>query len=103
VNATSRPADPAPPADRIAAALDRCPVVARRTDGPIGTYLPDRVVRGVAVREGAVRVAVVAVYGPPLAEVADRVRAVVSRCAPGHRVDVEIDDLALPDEPAGRR
>jgi len=90
-------------AERIARAVAACPFVARLADGPIATYLPGRVVRGVAVRENEVRVVVVAVYGPPLAEVVRQVRTAASRWAPGSRIDVRIDDVALPDAPVRRR
>jgi hypothetical protein len=98
-----RASDTALLADRIAGAAAGCPSVARLADGPIATYLPDHVVRGVAVREGEVRIAVVAVYGPPLAEVGREVRAAASRCTHGLPIDVEIVDVALPGEPVRRR
>lgn len=98
-----RASDTAVLADRIAGAVGGCPLVARLADGPIATYLSDRVVRGVAVREGEVRIAVVAVYGPRLDEVVQQVRAAAGRWAPGLRIDVRIEDIALPDEPVRRR
>lgn len=93
----------APLAEGIAEAVAGCPLVARLADGPTATYLPGRVVRGVAVREGEVRIAVVAVYGAPLAEVARQVRAAAEARAPGLRIDVGIEDVALPGEAARRR
>jgi hypothetical protein len=93
-----RASDAGPLAERIATAVGGCPLVARLADGPIATYLPGRTVPGVAVREDAVRVAVVAVYGPPLAEVVRQVRTVAGRAAPGLRIDVTIEDVALPGE-----
>jgi hypothetical protein len=86
-------------ADRISAAVADCPLVARLADGPIATYLPDHVVRGVAVRDDHVRIAVVAAYGPPLAEVVRQVRAAARRWAPERRIDVEVLDIE-PVEPA---
>ncbi|GAA0338942.1 hypothetical protein NE235_27605 [Actinoallomurus spadix] len=83
-------------ADRISAAVAACPLVARLAEGPIGTYLPGRSVRGVAVGDGEVRVAVVARYGRPLAEVADQVRAAARSVVPEWRVDVAIDDIEIP-------
>jgi hypothetical protein len=88
-------------ADRIAGAVTGCPLVARLAGGFTATYLPGRTVPGVAVREDGVRIAVVAIYGPPLADIVDQVRTAASRRAPGLRVDVTIDDLELPDD--GRR
>ena len=84
-------------ADRIATAVASCPSVARLAEGPIATYLPGRAVRGVAVREDEVRIAVVARYGLPLARVADQVRAAAGHEAPGRRVDVTIADIETRD------
>jgi uncharacterized alkaline shock family protein YloU len=83
-------------ADRVARAVAGCPGVARLAAGPVGTYLPRRVVPGVAVRESSVRVAVVAQYGAFLGEVARRVQAAVRDAAPGRRVDVVIEDIEVP-------
>lgn len=83
-------------ADRIAAVVASCPQVTGLAGGPIATYLPGRVVQGVAVGEDQVRIAVVAAYGPPMAEVADQVRAAVRSVAPKLRIDVMIEDLRVP-------
>jgi hypothetical protein len=88
-------------ADQVAAAVTGCPSVVRLAEGPVATYLPGRAVRGVALREGEVRVAVVAAYGPPLTDIAEQVRAAVRRAAPGLRVDVMIEDIDLPDDRTG--
>jgi hypothetical protein len=91
-------------ADQVAAAAAGCPGVARLAGGPVATYLPHRVVPGVVVDDGALRVAVVARYGPPMAEVARQVRAAVRAVAPGRPVDVVIDNIDLPaDGPPGGR
>lgn len=97
------PADAGSLADRVAAAVAACPPVARLADGPIATYLPGRTVRGVAVREGEVRIAVVAAYGTPLAETVRQVREAAARTAPGLRIDVTVEDIAVPGEPARSR
>lgn len=89
-------------ADRVAAAVAGCPLVARLAAGPIATYLPGRAVHGVAVREDEVQVAVVAVYGTPLAETVRQVRAAAARSAPGLRIDVTVEDITVP-EPARSR
>ncbi len=89
-------------ADRIALAVVACPAVATLADGPVATYLPGRVVTGVAVRDKLVVVVVVARHGRPLAEAAGQVRAAVAEVAPGLAVDVRIDDIRLPDAGAGR-
>lgn len=83
-------------ADRVAKAATGCPGVARLAAGPIATYLPRRVVPGVAVRESSVRVAVVAQYGPSLGEVSRRVQAAARDAAPGRRIDVVIEDIEVP-------
>jgi hypothetical protein len=88
--------DPSILADQIAAAAADCPGVARLAAGPLATYLPGRTVPGVAVREDAVTVAVVAEYGPPLVEVAQQVRDAVGRVTPDRRIDVSVDDINLP-------
>ncbi|HZB30954.1 MAG TPA: hypothetical protein VE465_12395 [Streptosporangiaceae bacterium] len=83
-------------ADAVAAAVRGCSAVARLAAGPVATYLPGRLVRGVAVRGDDVRVAVVARYGPPLPQVAADVHAAVRRVDPGLRVQVMIEDIDLP-------
>lgn len=83
-------------ADAVAAAVRECSAVARLAGGPLATYLPGRLVPGVAIRDGDVRVAVVARYGPPLPRVAADVRAAVGRVDPGLRVEVLIEDIDLP-------
>lgn len=88
--------DPGEVADAIAAAVTACPGVAGLAAGPVATYLPGRIVAGVAVRDGALQVAVIARYGQPLAETAEQVRAAASRVAPGRRVDVAVEDI-MPD------
>jgi uncharacterized alkaline shock family protein YloU len=83
-------------ADAVATAVRRCSAVARLAAGPVATYLPGRLVRGVAVRGGDVTVAVVARYGPPLPRVAAEVRTAVREIDPGLRVEVMIEDVDLP-------
>lgn len=100
MNGVRRVSDAARLAERVATAVAGCPSVARLAEGPAATYLPGRTVRGVAVREDALRVAVVAEYGTPLAEVARQVRAAVAGLTPGLRVDVSIDDIVAPGGPA---
>ncbi|MGB6455774.1 MAG: hypothetical protein WBH47_14955 [Streptosporangiaceae bacterium] len=91
------PPGPAQLADRIAAAVAACPLVAGLADGPVATYLPGRIVPGVAVREHLVVIAVVVRYGP-LADAARQVHAAASRVAPGFAVEVRIEDLQLPGD-----
>lgn len=88
-------------ADAVAAAVRGCAAVARLAAGPVATYLPGRLVRGVAVHDRDVTVAVVVRYGPPLPRVAADVRAAVRQVDPGLRVEVMIEDIDLPA--AGKR
>jgi uncharacterized alkaline shock family protein YloU len=86
-------------ADRIAAAVTRCPDVAGLTQipgMPVATYLPGRTVSGVAVRSAEVEICVVARYGPPLPQVAAQVRQAVEPLVPGRVVDVVIADITSP-------
>lgn len=84
-------------ADQIAAAVAGCPAVAALAAGPVATYLPGRVVEGVAVRgsgeQGSVQIAVIAHFGLSLPEVAAQVRAVATPLAPGLRIDIRIEDI----------
>ncbi|WP_239137009.1 hypothetical protein [Sphaerisporangium rufum] len=90
--------DTGEPADRIAAAVTGCPDVAGLARGPLATYLAGRTVPGVAVRDDAIEVAVVARYGRPLAEIAEQVRAAVAPLAGGRPVDVRVDDISMPGD-----
>ena len=86
-------------ADRIAAAVTRCPDVAGLTQNPgipVATYLPGRTVSGVAVWLPEVEICVVARYGPPLPQVAAQVRQAVEPLVPGRVVDVVIADITSP-------
>jgi hypothetical protein len=93
------PAEVARLADLIAGAVTGCPAVAGLADapgGPVATYLPGRVVSGVAVRRGEVEVCVTAWAGLPLPQVAAQVRQAVMTLVPGWVVDVVIGGLAVP-------
>nr|WP_189181006.1 hypothetical protein [Microbispora rosea] len=77
-----------------------CPDVADLSRGPFGvvaTYLPGGLVPGVAVRDDAIEVDIVARYGRPLPEVADSVRDAIGGLAGGRRVDVTIADVVADD------
>ena len=87
-------------ARRIADRVLSCPDVAGLSRGPFGvvaTYLPGGLVPGVAVRDDAIEVDIVARYGRPLPEVADLVRDVIGDLAGGRRVDVTIADVVTDD------
>ena len=71
--------------------------------GEVATYLPGRRVEGVRIRDDHVEVHLVLVWGFPVLETAERVRAVVSPIA-GRRVDVAVQDVIdlalLPSTPS---
>ena len=71
--------------------------------GEVATYLPGRRVEGVRIRDDHVEVHLVLVWGFPVLETAERVRAVVSPIA-GRRVDVVVQDVIdlalLPSTPS---
>ena len=87
-------------ADAIAAATLACPEVASLSGGQFGevaTYLPGRQVAGVRVTTDRVDVHVVARYGAPLHQIADRVRRTVAPVTAGLPVDVTFDDITTGD------
>ncbi|WP_311922277.1 hypothetical protein [Microbispora sp. H10836] len=87
-------------ARRLADRVLSCPDVAGLSRGPFGvvaTYLPGGQVAGVAIRDDAIEVDVVARYGRPLPEVADLVRDAIGGLAGGRRVDVTIADVVTDD------
>ena len=100
-------ADGAPPVDaeRVAAAVERVPTVARLSAGSTGaevaTYLPGRRVRGVRVDEDSVEVHVVARWPAVLPEVGEAVRSAAAPLVGGRAVEVVIEDIDVPglDEP----
>ncbi|RBQ14319.1 hypothetical protein DP939_41310 [Spongiactinospora rosea] len=63
--------------------------------GTIATYLPGGRVRGIALRDDGLDIAVTARYGTPLPEIADRIREAVGQAAGGRPVNVRIDDLQV--------
>lgn len=90
------PIDP----DAVVAATLACPGVARMYPGVVGevaTYLPGRRVPGVRLPGHEVEVHVVARWGEPLPEIAERVRAAVRPLAAPLPVAVYVDDV---DDPA---
>ncbi|MEV4258730.1 hypothetical protein AB0J52_36695 [Spirillospora sp. NPDC049652] len=91
---------PADLAERVAAAVTALPDVAGLSTGRsamLVTYRVGTPVTGVAVRDDAVEIGVVARYGRPLERIADEVRAVAEPLADERRVDVLIADIT--DEP----
>ncbi len=93
------PAEVARLADVIAGAVTACPAVAGLADAPggqVATYLPGRVVTGVAVRLGEIEVCVIAGPELPLPEVAAQVRQAVMPLVPGWVVDVVIGGIVVP-------
>ncbi|RFU42713.1 hypothetical protein DZF91_05095 [Actinomadura logoneensis] len=83
-------------AERVAAAVTALPDVAGLSTGRsamLVTYRVGAPVTGVAVRDDAVEIGVVARFGRPLGQIADEVRAVAEPLADERRVDVLIADI----------
>lgn len=90
-------------ADRVAAAVLAVPGVHALhagVSGEVATYLPGRRVDGVRLRDDVCAVHVTVVWGTPLAETSDRVRAAARQHVQGP-IDVMIEDVVETD--AGRR
>lgn len=91
--------------DPIVAAVLACPLVAALhggRDGQAVTYLPGRRVTGIRITADEVAIHVVARYPAVMDQVADQIRRAVAPLAPGLRIDVAIEDLAVPGEPSPR-
>jgi hypothetical protein len=82
-------------AARAAAAVAGCQGVVRLQDGPVGTYLPGKVVTGIALRDGSVVVAVTVTAARPLAETAQQIRACLADVVRGQPIDVLIEDIDM--------
>ncbi len=92
------PAASYPDADTVAAAVLGCRGVADLSGGTFGevaTYLPGRRVAGVRYTPHGLEVHVVAVYGDPLPEIADRVRRLLRLLVVDLPVDVVVDDIVV--------
>ena len=90
-------------ADRLAAAVQSCPGVARLAAGgllPVATYLPGRRVDGVRLTGGRILVAVTSRYPVPLPQIAAEIRTAVADIAASRPVDVHFADIDLSDSPA---
>ncbi len=88
--------------DPIVAAVLACPQVAGLhggRDGQAVTYLPGRRITGIRITADEVAIHVVARYPAVMDQVADQIRRAVAPLAAGLRVDVTIEDLAVPGEP----
>ena len=85
--------------DPIVAAVLACPLVAGLhggRDGQAVTYLPGRRITGIRITVDEVAIHVVACYPAVMEQVAGQVRRAVAPFAGGLRVDVAIEDLAIP-------
>jgi hypothetical protein len=83
--------------DAVAAAARGCAAVDDLCSGPWGgvvSYLPGRQVAGVRVASGHVVISVRGRWGVPVSELADQVRAAVTRLVAPRRVDIVVADLA---------
>lgn len=86
-------------ADDVAAAVLACPTVAGLHGGGsrrIATYLPARRVDGVRLDEDSIDVAVVAVHGARVTDLAREVRTALAPYARGRAVNVHIADVDAP-------
>jgi hypothetical protein len=91
--------------DPIVTAVLACPLVAGLHGGREGeavTYLPGRRITGIRITVDEVAIHVVARYPAAMDQVADQVRRAVAPFVAGLRVDVAIEDLAVPGEPSPR-
>lgn len=87
--------------DAVAAAVAAVPGVARLSRGStieIATYLPERRVHGVRMRDDGIDVHVVAHAGTVLPDLADDIRRAVAIVAADVTVGVFFDDLEEPAE-----
>lgn len=109
-SAPGRPGPPAPAApapqvelvDVIAAAVRAVPGVANLHTGAFGevaTYLPGRRVGGIRLLPGRCEVHVVIRWGSPVLATAAAIRAAAAASVTGP-VDVTIEDVVVPAEPA---
>ncbi len=85
--------------DAVARVASTVPGVESLSSGlvpEVATYLPGRRVPGIRVTDGDVEIHVKAVWGRPLAEVADQVRVAVAPLVGPRTVNVHVDDIELP-------
>ena len=83
-------------AEAVAAAVDACPSVVRRSAGrgvEVATYLPGRRIEGIRWDDGRVEVHVEVRYGSRLPAVAEEIRSAIAGHVAGHAVDVVIADV----------
>ncbi len=89
--------------DAVAAVVRGCDGVSALDGGPFGevaSYLPGRIVPGVAVDDSRIRVQVRSAWGIPAAELAARITTALAPVAGPRPVDVTIADID--DPPAAR-
>jgi hypothetical protein len=86
--------------EAVAAAVLRCPAVARLHGGrfnAITSCLPGRRLVGVSVTPTGVTVGVVGRYPGTVAQIAAQVREAVAAAAPGAAVTVAVEDIDIDD------
>lgn len=91
--------------DSIVAAVLACPLVAGLhggRDGQAVTYLPGRRITGIRITVDEAAIHVVACYPAVMDQVTCQIRRAVAPFTAGLRVDVAIEDLAVPGEPSSR-
>lgn len=87
-------------AQRIHAAVLGCPDVVALSAGPFGeiaSYLPGGRVTGVRTDDRRVEVHVVARYGTPLPEVAERIGRALDGLLAGRTLEIAVEDIVLPE------
>jgi hypothetical protein len=92
--------------DAAAAVVRGCAEVSALDGGPFGevvSYLPGRIVPGVAVDDSRIRVQVRSKWGIPAADVAAGITAALAPLAGPRRVDVVIADIDDPPAAAAVR
>jgi hypothetical protein len=86
-------------ADTVVAHLQAVPVVRLHEGSAVGTHLPGRRVSGVRLRERTLEVHAAVVYPATVEQAATAVREALATL-PLERIDVTIDDVVLPPDPA---
>lgn len=86
-------------ADLVVARLQAVPLVRLHEGSAVGTHLPGRRVSGIRLRDRSVEVHAAVVYPATVQQAAAAVRDALA-ALPFERVDVTIDDVVLPANPA---
>lgn len=88
-----------PDPQRIAAAAEACPSVARLHPGPAAAYLPGKRVPGVSITEDTVTVHVDLAYPATAATLGRELRAGLAGLLAGRQLAISVEDIVLPGDP----